>query len=78
VPACFGEVQVSMPLQGFDQCREKRHEPLATDAIGRVPCEEQRMLDDWSRLGVVVGAEVGTAPPSDGAFATSHICERIQ
>jgi hypothetical protein len=62
-----------MPLQRFDQCREKRLEPLGTDAIGRVPWQEQRVLDVWSRLGVGIGADEGAAPPSDGAFATSHI-----
>jgi hypothetical protein len=45
VPARFSDVQMFMPLQRFDQCREKRHEPLGTDAIGRVPCQEQRVLD---------------------------------
>src|SRR2546421_606489 len=78
VATFFGDGQMFMPLQGFDQCRGKRHEPLGTAAIGRVPCQQQRVLVVWSRLGVGVGAQEGTAPPSDGAFATSHIYERIQ
>jgi hypothetical protein len=37
-----------MPFQGLDEAWEKRHEPLATDAIGRVPDQEERVLDLWS------------------------------
>ena len=77
VPTFFGDVQMFMPLQRFDQCREKRHEPLGTDAIRCAPCQEQRVLHVWSRLGVGVDAEEGTASPSDGSGATLHIYERI-
>jgi len=28
VPACFSDVQMFMPLQGFDQCWEKRYVPV--------------------------------------------------
>ena len=38
-----------------------------TARVGRLVC-----------IDVGVGADEGAAAPADGAFATSHICERIQ
>jgi len=44
------EVEMLMPLQGFDQRGEKGHEAFGADAVGRVPDQEQSVLDFWSIL----------------------------
>jgi hypothetical protein len=45
----IGQVKVPMPLQGLDQGRQKRYEPLGTDLVGRLPREIQSLLDFWSK-----------------------------
>ncbi len=37
-----------MPLQCFDQRREKGHEAFGADAVGGMPGQEKRVLDIWS------------------------------
>jgi hypothetical protein len=44
------EVEVLMPLQRFDNHGKKRDEAFGANAIGRVPDQEQRMLDFWPIL----------------------------
>ena len=64
--ALFGQVEVLMPLQCFDQRREKGHEAFGADAVGGMPGQEKSVLDIWSRLGVAGCAEVWSAPLSHG------------
>jgi hypothetical protein len=46
-PALLGEMEMLMPLQRFDERREKGDEPFGADAVGGVPHQEQRVLDVW-------------------------------
>jgi hypothetical protein len=43
--ARFREVEMLMPLQGFDKRGEKRDESFGADAVCRIPDKEQCMLD---------------------------------
>jgi hypothetical protein len=47
--AGVGQVEMTLPLQGLDESRQKRHEPLGTDLVGRLPGEKQGVLDLWSK-----------------------------
>jgi hypothetical protein len=47
VSTCFRDLKMLMPLQRFDERGQKRNEPFGANAIGRVPDQEQRMLDVW-------------------------------
>jgi hypothetical protein len=48
--ALFCELEVLMPLQGFDECGEKGHESFGTDPVSCVPDQEQRVFDLWPIL----------------------------
>ena len=39
--ALLGEMQMPMPFQGCDEGGQKRHEPLATDTVSRVPGQQE-------------------------------------
>ena len=64
--AFLGQVEMLMPLQRFDQRREKRDEAFGADAVGGVPDQEQARVGRLARNGVGVGAEGWFAPLSHG------------
>jgi hypothetical protein len=41
----LGQVEMLMPLQGFDKVGKKRDESFGTDAVGDMPDQEQSVLD---------------------------------
>jgi len=41
------DLEMLMPLQGVDEREQKRYEAFGANAIGRVPDQEQRVLDFW-------------------------------
>jgi hypothetical protein len=43
--ARLAQLQVPMPFQGLDEGWQKGDEPLATDAVGGVPDQEEGILD---------------------------------
>jgi len=47
--ALLGKTQIPMPLQRLDERRQKRDEAFGADAIGRIPGQEQSMLDFWPK-----------------------------
>jgi hypothetical protein len=48
--AFFCEVEMLMPLQGFDKGVKKRDEAFGADAVGGMPDQKQRVLDFRSIL----------------------------
>jgi hypothetical protein len=39
------DVEMLMPLKGFDERREKGDEPFGANPVCRIPCQEQRLLN---------------------------------
>ena len=58
--ALLGEVQMSMPLQRFNESWQKGNEPFGTDLIGGVPYQVESLLDLWS---IANGTRMRTSGP---------------
>jgi len=48
ISALLGEVEVSMPFQGFDQSGQEEDLPFGADLVGICPCQERGLLELWS------------------------------
>ena len=46
--ALLREVEIPMPLQGFNDGRQKGDEPFGTVLVGGAPYQVQGLLDIWS------------------------------